>query len=305
MYDSSDPRSALAKSASAATPAAGAMADAEYGLFYEDPPTSDDANGKTWLCRGQNFIVAYCEAQPGATFARDAQVDEYMVLAPDRDTPLVAEAGAQRETVDGYAVLIMPPGRSRLTLPNGGRVVLLYTTRSADLAAKCANAASYARPHPHIPALTSWPDPPGGFKIRVYSLDVPQAPGRFGRIYRCTTLMLNVPYVNVGPRDLTKVSPHHHDDFEQGSLALSGDWQHHMRWPWGVDMNEWRADVHVAVRAPSLTVIPPPAIHTSTWSAPGDNHLVDVFAPPRVDFSRNRGWVLNEAEYPLPSVSAS
>ena len=98
--------------------------------------------------------------------------------------------------------------------------------------------------------------------------------------------MVNVPDVNVGPRDLKKVSPHHHDDFEQGSLVLSGDWQHHMRWPWSVNMNEWREDVHVAVGAPSLTVIPPPAIHTSTWSAPGDNHLVDMFSPPRIDFSR-------------------
>jgi hypothetical protein len=298
MYDSSDPRSALATPAAAAT-ATGALADAEYGLFYREPPTDDDANGKVWFCRGQNFVVAYCEAKRGATFTRAAQVDEYMVLAPDRDTPLVAESGAQRVTTDGYGVLIMPPGGSRLTLPNGGRIVLLYTSRSADLAAKCANAASYARPHPHIPPLESWPDPPDGFKIRLYSLDVPPAPGRFGRIYRCTTLMLNVPYVNVGPRDVTKVSPHHHDDFEQGSLALSGDWQHHLRWPWGVNMNEWREDVHIAVRTPSLTVIPPPTIHTSTWSAPGDNHLVDVFAPPRVDFSRNRGWVLNEAEYPL------
>jgi hypothetical protein len=125
-------------------------------------------------------------------------------------------------------------------------------------------------------------------------------PGRFGRIWRCTTLMINVPDVNIGPRDLKKVSPHHHDDFEQGSLVLSGDWQHHLRWPWGVNMHEWRDDVHIAVGAPSLTVIPPPAIHTSTWSSPGENHLIDIFSPPRVDFSKNAGWVLNEAEYPLP-----
>ncbi len=305
MYDTSDPRSTLAKSASAATPAAGAAADAEYGLFYKEPPTENDANGKTWLCRGQNFVVAYTQAKPGATFARDAQVDEYMVLAPDRDTPIRAEAGSQVETVAGYALLILPPGRSRITLPKGGTVIRLYTTRSADLAAKCVNAASYANPHPNIPPLENWPVPPGGFRIRPYSLDVPKAPGRFGRIWRCTTLMVNVPDVNRGPRDLTKVSPHHHDDFEQGSLVLSGAWQHHIRWPWTVNMNQWREDVHLAVGAPSLTVIPPPAIHTSTWSAPGDNHLIDIFAPPRVDFSKNAGWVLNEAQYPLPPGAAS
>jgi hypothetical protein len=298
MYDASDPRSALTKTAAAS--AASAMAGAEYGLFYRDPPTDDDDNGKTWLCRGQNFVVAYTEAKPGAVFARDSQVDEYMVLAPERATPLRAEAGVQREETAGYALLVMPPGQSRIELPHGGRIIRLYTTRAADLAAKCSNAASYAEPHPNIPPLANWPDPPAGFKIRLYSLDVPRVPGRFGRIWRCTTLMINVPDVNIGPRDLKKVSPHHHDDFEQGSLVLSGDWQHHLRWPWGVNMHEWRDDVHIAVGAPSLTVIPPPAIHTSTWSSPGENHLIDIFSPPRVDFSKNAGWVLNEAEYPLP-----
>jgi hypothetical protein len=33
--------------------------------------------------------------------------------------------------------------------------------------------------------------------------------------------------------------------------------------------------------------------------------LIDVFAPPRVDFSKNAGWVLNEAEYPLPPSEQS
>jgi hypothetical protein len=303
MYDSSDPRSTLVKPAAAA-PAAAAMAGAEYGLFYKDPPAEDDANGKTWLCRGQNFVVAYTRAKPGATFAREAQPDEYMALAMGRDTPIRAEAGTQRVETPGYALLIMPPGASRLVLPKGGELIRLYTTRSKDLAAKCANAASYAHPHPNIPPLTNWPDPPQGFKIRLYSLEVPKGQGRFGRIWRCTTLMVNVPDVNFGPRDLTKVSPHHHDDFEQGSLVLSGEWRHHIRWPWGVNMHEWRDDVHVAVGAPSLTVIPPPAIHTSTWTSPGENHLIDIFSPPRVDFSENAGWVLNEAEYPMPPAPA-
>ena len=299
MYDQSDPRSSLVKS-SAAAPADRATAGAEFGLFYKDPPTDDDANGKSWFCRGQNFVVAYTEANAGATFARADQADEYMVLAPDRDTPIEAVAGTQRVETAGYALLIVPPGESRITLPNGGRVIRLYTTRARDLAAKCANAGSYARPHPNIPTLRDWPAPPDGFRVRLYSLDVPKVPGRFGRIWRCTTLMVNVPDVNVGPRDLKKVSPHHHDDFEQGSLVLSGQWKHHIRWPWTVNMHEWRDDVHVAVGAPSLTVIPPPAIHTSTWSSPGENHLIDIFSPPRIDFSKTPGWVLNENEYPMP-----
>lgn len=298
MYDTTDLRSALAPAA-AAKPADGVLHDAEYGLFYQDPPVDDDGNGQSWFARGQNFIVAYSDAKPGAVFERTGQTDEYMLLIPYEDTPATLTADGQTEQTQGYALAIMPPGDSRIELPRGGRIVRIFTTRSKDLADKCTNASGYATQHGNIPPLVDWPTPVGGFRIRVYSLDVPPVPGRFGRIWRSTNMMLNIPPVSIGPRNTAKVSPHHHDDFEQGSLALEGQWKHHMRWPWSVDMADWREDVHAEVDSPSITVIPAQVIHTSTWHS-SRNQLVDIFSPPRADFSKQAGWVLNADEYPAP-----
>lgn len=298
MYDKGDLRSTL--TTGTAKPVSGRLFDAEYGRFYQDAPTDDDAAGRTWYTRGQNFIIAYTEAKAGAVFERTEQPDEYMLLLPNADTPVRLAAGDQQESSDGYSIAILPPGNSRVELPHGGTMVRLFTTRSADLAARCANADAYAEQHDNIPPLADWPEPRGGYRIRVYSLDVPAVPGRFGRIWRSTNMMVNMPHPQTGRRDVTKVSPHHHDDFEQCSLALEGVWTHHMRWPWSVDMNAWRDDVHAEIGSPSVTVIPAQVIHTSTWDSPDRNQLVDIFSPPRLDFSRKAGWVLNEDDYPLP-----
>ncbi|MCB4860701.1 hypothetical protein K7W03_13990 [Sphingobium sp. PNB] len=299
MYDKTDLRSTLAGSPAGAAPV-DRLYDAEYGLFYRDPPVEEDARGKSWYVRGQNFVIAYSEALPGAIFERTGQADEYMVLLPDEDTPAIAAAGDQTERSGGYALFVMPPGDSRLVLEKGGRVVRIFSAQSPDLVAKCPNADAYADRHANIPPFRPWPEPPDGYRVRRYSLDVPVEGGRFGRIWRCTTIMLNIPNRQKGPRDLTRVSPHHHDDFEQCSLALEGEWRHHMRWPWAVDMNKWHDDVHARVDSPSVTVIPAQVIHTSTWHS-DVNQLVDIFAPPRLDFSLKPGWVLNESDYPMPA----
>ena len=299
MYDTSDPRAGLA-SASPASPVATEFAGAEIGRFYEEPPQENGPEGRTWYVRGQNFLVAYTLAEPGAALSRRGQPDEYVVLLPKPATPAEVAASGQTESVPGYSLVVVPPGDSSVTLPSGGEVVRLFTTRSADLAAKCSNAASYAAPHPNIPPFEPWPMPPAGYRIRAYSLDVPPAPGRFGRIFRCTTFMVNLIDPQHGPRDVTKLSPHHHDDFEQCSLAVDGAFIHHLRWPWTVNMNTWREDLHAFCGSPSVTVIPPPAIHTSRGVGEDVNQLIDIFCPPRRDFSEKPGWVLNADDYPMP-----
>ena len=101
-----------------------------------------------------------------------------------------------------------------------------------------------------------------------------------------------------GPRDPSNLSPHTHDDFEQCSIVLAGEYVHHIRWPWTTNKAHWREDEHQRVAAPSVTVIPPPSLHTSEAVAAGTNHLIDVFCPPRFDFSDMEGWVFNAADYP-------
>lgn len=298
MYDKSDPRATLA---AASKSTASTFAGADFGLFYEMQPQLSKSGERTWLTRGQNFLVAYTDAEAGTVLERVGQVDEYVLLVPDRETPVTVSANGQTETVEGYTLVIVPPGDSSITVEQGGRVVRIFSTASADLCALCSNVESYAEAHPNIPPFQAWPEPVGGYKIRAYSLDVPPEPGRFGRIFRCTTLMVNFLDPQMGPRDTTKLSPHHHDDFEQGSLSLDGSFTHHLRWPWTTDLSVWREDEHALCGSPSLTVIPPPAIHTSRGMDAGLNQLVDIFSPPRMDFSKQPNWVLNAADYPIPN----
>jgi hypothetical protein len=298
MYDKSDPRAALAPATTSA-PVYTSYTPADYIRFYETPPQESGTWGRTWMTRGENAVVAYSEVEAGTRFERKGQVDEWVLLLPDAAMKATVAAGAETETVAGYTVTFVPPGDSTVTVETKGRVVRLFTTRSADLAARCGNAEAHATRSENVPTFQAWPVPPDGYRIRSYTLDVPSEPGRFGRIWRCTTFMVNYLATHAGPRDISKLSPHHHDDFEQYSLAVQGAFIHHMRWPWTPNMRMWRQDEQEFCGTPSVAVIPPPAIHTTRAVDPGINQLVDIFSPPRVDFSRKAGWVLNADDYPM------
>ncbi|MGF7159218.1 quercetin dioxygenase-like cupin family protein [Rhodoligotrophos appendicifer] len=298
MYLATDPRSTLHTKTAAQKPVPAAYHGADCLKFYETGPSEQSDLHQSWLGRGQNFIVDYCVAKDGAVLERRNQADEYMVILPDHSTAVSVSWGDETVALEGYSLTIVPPGDSTIMVQQGGVIVRLFTSQATDLAAACLNRESYSQADPNVPALQAWPDPAEGHRIRSYSLDVPEETGRFGRIWRSSTFMVNIFYPQ-GPRDITKMSPHHHDDFQQGSLMLEGECIHHLRWPWTPDMTIWKEDEHFVCKSPSLAIIPPPTIHTTQMTGP-NNLLIDIFCPPREDFSLKDGWVLNHDDYPMP-----
>lgn len=307
MYNASDPRATLASAApsvpAASVPAASPPVSypADYVVFHDAPPAEVDGNGsRHWYARGQNFVVGYSDCAGSMTVGRAGQPDEWMLLLPRRDTLARISAGGEVAHTAGYSLAVIPPGDSEIEITGTGQVVRVFSASAADLCALAINAGSYDGDHLNVAPWAPWPPAADGTRIRIYSLDVPLVEGRLGRIWRCSTLMVNLSWPYEGPRDETKLSPHSHPDFEQGSLVVAGEYVHHIRWPWTSDRRSWREDEHVICGSPSVTIIPPPTVHTSQGQGTGTNHLIDIFAPPRRDFSERPGWVLNADEYPMP-----
>jgi hypothetical protein len=305
MYSPNDPRAALNTSTSTSTtdPNAPIAALATYEFLALPPDEVTELGSRTWYVRGQNFVLAFTRALAGDTLARDAaaQQEEYVIVLPHDDITIDVTAGAESQKVTGSGVVIVPPGDSVVTAHGDADLVRLFDVRTTDLLARCGNAATYAEDHPRVALLEPWPDPPAGHRLRVYrNADFPLRPGRFGRIFRSSAFMVNFGDPKDGPRDPDRLSPHHHDDFEQCSLTVAGDYIHHVRTPWTSKRSQWRADEHAAVGSPAVAIIPPPTVHTSQAVGEGEHMLIDIFSPPRADFSAKAGWVLNADEYPAP-----
>lgn len=272
---------------------------ASAGRAYEAPPQLTQAGSRTWITRGGNFVVATSAVEPGAVLSRSDQPDEYMVLLGG--VAATIKAGAETIEAAPESLTIVPPGPSEVVAKGAGHLVRVLSNRAADLLAQADNAATYADGADEIAPLVPWPDPPGGFKLRNYKPFDYDKPDTNMRLFRCTNLMINVLTKRGAPRDVKKLSPHAHDDFEQASLLLEGDYIHHLRYPWVPDMSQWRPDEHLEIASPSVIVIPPKVVHTSRNIGDKRSWLIDIFAPPRLDFSRKPGLVLNADEYPMPA----
>jgi hypothetical protein len=121
--------------------------------------------------------------------------------------------------------------------------------------------------------------------------------GRFGRIFIGSGVMVNLLELQAGPRDVERLTPHSHDDFEQCTITVEGDYIHHFRTPWSPRLEEWQSDQHIGCASPAIVMIPPRITHTSRAVNDGLHQLIDVFAPPREDFLSKPGWVLNKDDF--------
>ena len=282
-----------------------ALRPATHARHYAEPPQKTDPDGsRHWITRAANFVTVVSQTPAGAVLARN-NPDEYMVLLPP-GTEAVAQAAGMRIETKGESLIIVPPGDSQILVRKPGTVVRVFSNRAKDLAAAAVNAATYADGAPEVAPLDPWPDPVGGFALRHYDLSKITSPDPHPlkmRVFRSTNLMVNVFMPWTTRREEKKLSPHSHDDFEQMSLSLKGAFVHHLRYPGSSDQTRWRADEHERYdESPSVLVSPARVIHTSQDVGDGTTWLIDIFGPPRMDFSSKPGFVLNAAEYPMPKT---
>jgi mannose-6-phosphate isomerase-like protein (cupin superfamily) len=262
-------------------------------------PDVIEADGSpTWVTRGANFVIAITRAVEGTTLEVSGVPDEYFVMLPEAPASVLV-GGTITEFATNH-LLIIPPGDSTLVAQTAGPVVRCFSARNVKLLAQASNFYAYAEPREELLPMQDWPVPVGGFKLRAYDLAAGLAEGDKTRVYRSSNMMINILRERTEARDPRTMSPHYHEDFEQGSITLSGVHVHYLRTPWVPDLSVWRPDEAAEVGASSVTVIPPPLIHTTRNLGDGPALLVDLFCPPREDFSRIPGRVRNDAEYPMP-----
>lgn len=265
------------------------------GCHYKEAPQRTGQGVHSWITRGANFAVVTSVGDAGAVLHGTAR-DEQFVYALEGG--IAVSAGAGHELLGVEDLAIVPPGEWTLRFEQPGHVIQLITAEE-DLVAMAANASRYADGAPEVATSEPWPAPVGGYRLRRYCTLEAFARGGLVHAFRTRRLMM-VPYARfLEPRDETQLTPHSHADFEQGSIGLEGQWIHHLRVPWVPNRREWRPDRHLEVGSPSTLIIPAGVIHTSQGIAGAGMRLIDVFAPPRMDFSE-RGWVDNAADYPMP-----
>lgn len=272
---------------------------AAYHHFDVREPDETNNGTSHWYAPAVNFVVATSKVQPGATLTITGNPDEHCLVLPTGAPAVRVSAGGDEIEASENTLVVLPPGDSRVEILGSGYVHRVFSRFSPTFERTRKFAAPQAPRAAEVAELIPWPDPVGGFKLRRYALaDYAHLDG-VQRIFRTSNMMIKLAPAKNSRRSPSELSPHLHEDFEQASLVVHGRWIHHVRRAWGKDSTQWLADEHVSVGAPSVTIMPPPDIHTSQSVGEELNQLIDIFAPPRVDFSK-AGRVTNADEYPMP-----
>ena len=167
---------------------------ASYRELLRTPPDEQHPNGSTtWWTRSQAMVIGYTSAIAGDELTLCDIDGEYGVIVLD-GAQVSIEHAAGSASVAEAAVAFVPPGDSTLRVTADGTIVRLLAADTAPgPSAACANAGDYAMPDDNVSPFVAWPSPPDGDRVRVYPIsEHPIEPGRLGRIFRCSTVMINV-----------------------------------------------------------------------------------------------------------------
>jgi len=263
-----------------------------YVEFGDGAKAEGDWN--VWRARGKTFLVEWCDPQrPSASLKRSSEAETIAVFPAGGGR--IGFAGASAP-VPGRTIAIIPAGAHEIDSDGDGPIILLSPLCPAKPKVAALNDGDYDDATPegmqvvHAGAVSV-------DRLQVIPVDriIPPADKPRLKIVRSATI--SVSWIEYdGLRDRTKLSPHDHADFEQGSLAIEGAYIHHLRVPWGADATAWRDDLHLKASPRSLCVIPPRMIHTTEGQGEGRHILLDIFAPARADFIA-KGWVFNQIAY--------
>lgn len=252
-----------------------------------------------WLMRGQNFWLEWVELSDAADGFHVESEDELLVIAPSGTLRIeAAKGGLSSVDVPAHSVAILPPGRYSISGGSSAQCAVLASQRMDIGSRRVLEARAYDPPDPRIlPVGKPYRRKQRSGAIQVLDIGKVMASKDKPRLKMLQTETLSINIVEYGgPRNRAELSPHSHDAFEQGSLAIAGGFVHHLRTPWGSDADRWREDEHLQARSPSLLVVPVEMIHTTEGTGEGHHFLVDLFSPPRNDFI-GKGWVANAGDY--------
>lgn len=269
-------------------------------VSFVDDSVAPDAGPRRWTARSQNFIVEWIEATSHGQFVSISSEHEIILLPLGAAVSLAT--GPSEIHAPARSVCVVPPGELLITFAAGGRCAVLCSSRTDPAAQVPLNAERYEMLDVRIASSTpAWSRKAGGQSVDVFLVDEIQPPFDSPRLkmFQSSTMSINWAEYE-GPRDPAMLSPHSHSSFEQGSLALDGEFVHHLRWPWLKDSTQWREDAHVRLGSPSLMVVPPEVVHTTEGIKDRHHLLIDVFSPPRRDFIE-KNWVVNSGNYSIPA----